>query len=88
MIKLIDFAHEIDPDPPGAILYGRRHHWRVVATEPVESRVWPWRWRYTVEPLGPHHGQIPADAHRISAYRKGEGPVDCFGPPPPIEEAS
>lgn len=78
----LDFDHEADPDVPGTILYGPRHHWRVIATEPVESRVWPWRWRYTLDPLGPHHDQVPDGAHRISTYRKGEGPADRFGPAP------
>lgn len=78
----VDFAEETDPDEPGTVLYGARDHWRVLDARPVESRVWPWRWKYTLEPLGPHHGRIPTGGRRISTYRRGEGPADHFGPPP------
>lgn len=78
----LDFATGRDPHEPGTILYGARNHWRILAAEAVESRVWPYRWRYTVEPLGAHGGDIPAGGHRVFNYRRGEGPADHFGPPP------
>lgn len=78
----VDFATETDPSEPGEILYGARNHWRVVDVRPVESRVWPFRWKYTLEPLGPHGDRIPLGAHKIFTYRRGEGPADHFGPAP------
>lgn len=79
--KLVDYDRDGDPWEPGTVFYGSRNHWRVVSAAAVESRVWPWRWRYEVVPLGPHGGVIPDDALRVETYRPGEGPRDLFGDP-------
>lgn len=69
-----------DPWQPGEIFASARNVYRVLAVREIESRVWPSRWHITAELLGAHGGRIPAGAHVTSSYRRGEGPVEYFGP--------
>jgi len=77
-----------DPPARGDYLTTYSAAYRIVDVRPVESRVWPNRWRLDLERLptgnnldqpdpGPGHR-----CHRSSRYRPGETPSQFFGVDP------
>ena len=78
----IDHAPGADPMVPGELLATARNLYRVLEVREVESRLWPNRFRYGTELVRAHGGRVPAAARTTSTYRKGEGPVEFFGPWP------
>lgn len=88
----LDQALENDRAPlVGDVIVSARTVRRVVDVRPVESRVWPNRWRLTVDYIGKATNGRPDEPVAIeegrqvittSLYRRGEGPVEFFGPIP------
>jgi len=82
---VMDLALDEDQPPqPGDRVGTARAHYTVVASRPVESRVWPNRWHLTLRRTDPPRVP-PLDGTRYfptRAYRRGERPDDHFGPVP------
>jgi hypothetical protein len=66
---------------PGDILRCPRVDHELVEVTPVQSKVWPNRWRCVAVSLGPHNNAPPPEDRRCIAaydYRTGERPADRF----------
>lgn len=70
----IDAEQEANPPQAGEFLSTSRSRYRIVEARPVESKVWPHRWRLRVERLGQHGGTVPSSDWRLRWYRRGERP--------------
>ena len=74
-----------DPPTAGDYLTSYAAAYRIVDVRPVESRVWPNRWRVDLErlPHGNNLGQPTTEpgqrVHRTSRYRPGETASQFFG---------
>lgn len=77
------------PPSVGDYLTTARAAYLVVDVRPVESRVWPNRWRLDLEPLPSGSNDDPPTltrdgqrVHPTSRYAKGETPAQFFGEQP------
>lgn len=79
----IDYAPGVIPDlGVDDVLATARNLYQVREVRPVDSVVWPNRWRVETVLIGPHDNRIPAGARPLSTYPRGTGPVEFFGPWP------
>lgn len=85
---------ESQPPQPGEWLRGPNVVYVVTEVRPVESRIWPNRWRLRCERVGETNdlaflAMVRASGVKVwpfEPYRKGEGPVECFGPVPVTDD--
>lgn len=82
----------VRPPQAGDLLCTARTVNRVTDSRPVESRIWPNRWKITAvrvaersieERAASRYPSVPDGAHCFVSqpYRRGEGPIDVFGDP-------
>lgn len=80
----VDLALDDEDAPqPGEILRGPLVDHLIVDAWPTESDAWANRWTCVIRSLGPHDGRPDRAGRRIRpvvTYRRGEGPLDRFGP--------
>ena len=74
-------ADDQHPPAPGDIMVTARTRGRVTGVREVDSRVWCNRWAITVEPIPASTLAGGARTFTTQPYRRGERPVDVFGPP-------
>lgn len=75
----VDCAIGENPPLAGAIVASTRARYELLEVIPVESRIWPNRFRFVMRRLpsdDPVDGEWP-----VTPYRRGEGPADHFGAP-------
>lgn len=86
----LDCAPGSPPPQVGDVLVKPRKKYRITEVRPIESRVWPNRWKVTMVESGLSGGHIcwwdPYDRRwtcfHTTSYRRGEGPVEFYGPWP------
>ncbi len=66
----ISADQEANPPQPGDFVSTTRSRYRIIDARPVESRVWPHRWRLLVERLGQHGGKVPQTDWRLYWYER------------------
>lgn len=85
----LDQALDSDPPQPGDLLAGPASVYRIHDVRPVDSRIWPERWKLDVErlddgTLAHRHQLLRTGAargdrlHAFTNYRPGERPADYF----------
>lgn len=90
----LDIALHDQPPITGDHLAGPQAAYEILEVLPVDSKVWPNRWRLTVRRIGntADHAAAIKDDQRSAAlrgtrptwrtfrtYRRGEGPAEFFG---------
>lgn len=91
--RTMTIDHPLDmavPVTAGDVLVSARTVYRVVASRPVESRLWGNRWSVTIVKVGTATAGVPdrpilpepgCQVRPLASYERGVGPVETFGVP-------